>query len=246
MLLPGSLLPLCTEADGPSSPSCREVKAGTCVTDVSTLLDRGLSPEALLARSCCSTGSPGGKGLGGGTSSAPVSTQMRNMLRRKWWLSSVAVGANGMGWKGRVARSAWQARAIGGPHGEGGPLTQPGLTLPCLPGPICSGWAEEPQGAWEPWQPGSLVGTLGQPGPTLQGGPQARHVHSVLGVHRSTALPAEGWAVFMAGRRPVGQDSAAPLTCLVPGSLLAHWPLDIFPPLKSYLRTFGSLAIFTY
>lgn len=39
--------------------------------DVSTLSDRGLGREALLARSCCSTGSLGGKGQGGGTSSTP-------------------------------------------------------------------------------------------------------------------------------------------------------------------------------
>lgn len=126
---------------------------------------------------------------------------------------------------------------------EGGPLAQPGPTLPCLPGPVSSGCAEEPPGGTGTMTPGQFGG---HPGAALATrGPCAGHVHSVLGVHRGTALPAEGWPVFMAGRRPVGGDSAAPLICLVPGSLLAHWPLDIFPPLKSYLRTFGSLAIFT-
>lgn len=94
---------------------------------------------------------------------------------------------------------------------------------------------------------GQLVDILGQPWPRSP--PRQAPVIDLyivfLGVHRSVAFPAEGWAVFMAGGRPVGGDSAAPLIGLAPGSLLAHWPLDIFPLLKSYLRTFGSLAIFT-
>lgn len=158
---------------------------------------RGLGPEAPLACSHCSTGSLGGGGPGGGSYS--VSPEMRNLCRRKWCLSAVALGANDTGWKGRDGPLHLQAgprRGVPQARGqcwEGGP-SRAGPTLRgCRVSSVAGGWD-------------GLVG--GHPGACMEC-PLVCIEHGP---------PAVGRAVFVAGRRPEGGQAAAPLLRLTPGS----------------------------
>lgn len=78
------------------------------------------------------------------------------------------------------------------------------------------------------WAPGGSP-----PGP-------APGMGSVCCVHSSACLAG---GLFMAGRRPGGGDSAAPPSAWHQARSLLTGLLT-FAPLKAYLRTFGSLAIF--
>lgn len=85
----------------------------------------------------------------------------------------------------------------------------------------------------------------GSPAPLSSRGAPTLGVYIMfISVHRSTALPATGRAVFMA-EEARGQDLLLPSSAWHQAlSLLSG--LLTFSSLKSYLRTFGSLAIFTY
>lgn len=202
----------------------------TCVTDTSTLPCQGLGPEASLAYSCCS---PGDAGQSGGSSSPPPLRHEKHVQKEmvsQLWLWVQMAWDGGQEWPAPPGRP----RPAEGPHGEGssgGGGAVPGLARsPSLQGTSAvGGWQAQDHGD------GQLVGSPAPP----------RGMYIVfISVHRRPALPATGRAVFMAEAR--GRDSAAAAFCLTPGSRLAPWPLDIVLPLKSYLRTFGSLAIFTY
>lgn len=181
----------------------REVEIGACVTDVPTLPGLEPAPKALLASLHCSAaGTPGGGGGSGGTSSALSPSEKRNTFRRKQCLSTVALGANGVGWKGRDgllclaglghrrALSSWGGQE----HGRVGLFPRHGVPRALAwtdqtPPLSLQGWAAPRMGGLRSLQEGMrtmgtgwLVAPRGRPAPTvLQGGdPGTGRVHSVL------------------------------------------------------------------
>lgn len=122
--------------------------------DVSTLRCQGPGPKASPACSCCSAGSPGRE--------APfrlrLSSEMRNMLRRKWCLLAVALGTNGTGWKGENG-----LLCLAGPGLQGVPSWG---ERPCVVGGPLPGWPSSPgpQGTlcgWVAGEPPEGTGTVG-------------------------------------------------------------------------------------
>lgn len=162
--------------------------------DTSTLPCQGLGPKASLAYSCCSTGSPGDGGQSGGPSSLPPLRDekqvQKEMVSRLWlWVQ--------MAWDGRAGTAcpAWQSQAFReGPHGEGSSVGRggPRRGWPGLPACRAPSVVGSPAGT-------GAMGT-GQPCPSpLPGGAPTLGVYIMfISVHRSTALPATGRAVFMA------------------------------------------------
>lgn len=99
-----------------------------------------------------------------------------------------------------------------------------GPALPTLQGPSLVGGLRSPQKAQERWELGGWWAALRHSSLAPREESVSLGVYIVfLGVHRSTALAAAGRAVFMAGRRPVGGDLAAPPH--VPGTRLSPCPL---------------------
>lgn len=166
--------------------------------DASTLRCQGLGPQASPACSCGSAGSPGRE--------APfrlrLSSEMRNMLRRKWCLLAVALGTNGTGWKGENG-----LRCLAGPGLQGVPSWG---GWPCVVGGPSPGWPSSPV-----CRAPSVVGGRGAPGRhrnrgngAVGGHPTLRACVVFVGVHRSAAPPAKA-GPSTAGRRPEGGDPAA-------------------------------------
>lgn len=119
VLLPGSLPSAYPEADETSLPLLQG-SPGRCLCDgrvhPASPGTQGLGPEASLACSCCSTGSPGGGGWSGGSPSAlyllrdEKTCSEGNGVSWPWlWVQKAWAGRAGM------AHSAWQARANGEP-----------------------------------------------------------------------------------------------------------------------------------
>lgn len=128
---------------------------------------------------------------------------MRNMFRRKRCLSPVALGAKGMGWKGKPRPAEW---ALVGRLGRCGRVGWPS-PLPSLQGPPWwVGWgAPRRQG---------MVGTgrlVGGPVPLVSAPRELRSPWACAECWGAQSGPAltVGRAVFTVGRRPVGRDVAA-------------------------------------
>lgn len=101
---------------------------------------------------------------------------------------------------------------------------------------------------WVAGEPPEGTGTVGMGrlvGTPLSstGNPHTGHVWCSLVYTRTQPRLARPGCLQLAGGQRAG---ILLLICLAPGAVRAPWPLDIFLPLKSYLRTFGSLAIFMY
>lgn len=101
---------------------------------------------------------------------------------------------------------------------------------------------------WVAGEPPEGTGTVGMGrlvGTPLSstGNPHTGHVWCSSVYTRTQPRLARPGCLQLAGGQRAG---ILLLICLAPGAVRAPWPLDIFLPLKSYLRTFGSLAIFMY
>lgn len=152
-----------------------------------------------------------GRGQSGGASLTPSPLRDEKHVQKE--TTSLGCGS-GCRWHGLEG----QAQAISvGPCGEGKCVVWEGGPSPGLAQPSPARRAS-PEGTGTVGA-GRLVGS---PVLLFSGSRASRQACIVfLDVHRRPA-PAAGRALFMAGRRSVGGDLAAPLFCLAPGCLPAH------------------------